>query len=83
MRVREPTADGHRVLRVEDVRGGRVVDYDGFPQVTADLGEVLKAWVSHGLEDGLVRRKAYLNIIALVVVTALSEKAMMDDVMDV
>ena len=38
--VGEPAADGHGVLRVEDVRGGRVVDYDGLAQVAADLGEV-------------------------------------------
>ena len=29
--VREPAADGYRVLRVEDVGCGRVVDDDRFP----------------------------------------------------
>ena len=36
----EPAADGHGVLRVEDVGCGRVVDYDCLAQVAADLGEV-------------------------------------------
>lgn len=42
MGVGEPAADGDGVLRVEDVRRGRVVDDDGFAEVAADLGEVLK-----------------------------------------
>ena len=35
--VREPAADGNGVLRVEDVRGGRVVDDNGVLEVTTDL----------------------------------------------
>lgn len=39
--VREPAADGNRVLRVEDVGSWRIVDDDGFTEVTANLREVL------------------------------------------
>lgn len=39
--VREPAADGDGVLRVEDVRGRRVVDDDGILQIPSDLGEIL------------------------------------------
>jgi hypothetical protein len=35
--VREPAADGNGVLRVEDVRRGRVVDDDGVFEVATDL----------------------------------------------
>ena len=41
MRIRKPAADGHGVLGVEDVGGGRVVDDDGILQVTSDLRQVL------------------------------------------
>lgn len=40
MRIREPTADGYGVLRVEDVRGWRVIDDNGILEVTSNLGEV-------------------------------------------
>ena len=62
--VREPTADGNRVLRVEDVRRRRVVDDDGVLQVAAHLGEVL-------------------DVISLVVVAALPEQPVMDNLVDV
>lgn len=39
--VREPAADGNRMLRVEDVGSRRIVDDDGFPEITANLREVL------------------------------------------
>jgi hypothetical protein len=35
--VREPATDGNRVLRMEDVRRGGVVDDDRLLQVTTDL----------------------------------------------
>jgi hypothetical protein len=41
VRVREPAADRDGVLRVEDVRRGRVVDNNSVLQVTADLREIL------------------------------------------
>ena len=41
MGIGEPTADGHGVLRVEDVGCGRVVDDDGVFEIAADLGQVL------------------------------------------
>lgn len=42
MCVREPAADGYRVLRVEDVGSRRVVNDDGFPKVTANLRKILE-----------------------------------------
>ena len=39
--VREPAADGYRVLRVEDIGSWGVVDDDGFPKVTANLRKIL------------------------------------------
>ncbi len=41
MRIREPTADRHRVLRVKYVRSRRVVNNYGIFEIPADLGEVL------------------------------------------
>lgn len=41
MRVGEPTADGDRVLGVEDIGCRRVVDDDCFSEIAADLREVL------------------------------------------
>lgn len=41
MCVREPAADGYRVLRVENVRGGGIVNDDRFAKVTADLRKIL------------------------------------------
>lgn len=35
--IAEPTADWYRVLGMEDVAGGRVVNYDGLLQVPPDL----------------------------------------------
>lgn len=43
MRVGEPAADRDCVLRVEDVRCRRVVDDDGFLEVSSDLGKILLA----------------------------------------
>lgn len=64
MGIREPTADGHGVLWVEDVRGGRVIDNDGILQVSANLGQVL-------------------DVISLVVVAALTEESMVDNLVDI
>ena len=46
MRVGEPAADRHSVLRVEDVRGRGVVDNDRLAQVTADLRQILNSEIS-------------------------------------
>jgi hypothetical protein len=35
--VREPATDGNRVLRVEDIRSGGVVDDNRFFQISTDL----------------------------------------------
>jgi hypothetical protein len=39
--IREPTADGDSMLRVENVRRRRVVDDDGILEVSSDLRKVL------------------------------------------
>lgn len=62
--IREPTADGDGMLRVEDVRCGRVVDDDGVFEVPPDLRKIL-------------------DVVPLMVVAALAEKPMMDDVVDI
>ena len=79
MRIRKPAADGHGVLGVEDVGGGRVVDDDGFAEITANLRKVLPH-VRVGLTgpEGPMTRKgnierAYLDVISLMVVATLSE----------
>jgi hypothetical protein len=41
MCVREPAADGYRVLRVEDIGSRGVVNDDGFPKVTTNLRKIL------------------------------------------
>lgn len=41
--VREPAADRDGMLRVEDVRGGRVVDNDSVLEIATDLREILVA----------------------------------------
>lgn len=41
MSIREPTADWNRVLRVENVRGRRVVDDDRVLQVAPNLRQIL------------------------------------------
>lgn len=39
--IGEPAADGDGVLRMEDIRGGRVVDDDRLSNVAADLRQIL------------------------------------------
>jgi len=39
--IAEPAADGHGVLRMEDVARGRVVDDDCFPQIAAHHAQIL------------------------------------------
>jgi hypothetical protein len=41
--IRKPAADRDRVLRVENVRRGRIVDDDGVLEVSTDLGKILHA----------------------------------------
>lgn len=62
--VREPTADGYGVLRVEDVGRRRIVDDDRVFQVSSHLGEIL-------------------DVVSLVVVAALAEKPVVNDLVDV
>jgi hypothetical protein len=64
MSVGEPTTDRHSVLRVEDVGCWRIVDYDGFSEISSNLGKVF-------------------DVISLVVVTAFTEEAVVNDVVDI
>lgn len=81
MSIRKPAADWDGVLRVENVRRRRVVDNDGVLEVSTDLGKILHpiSVASHRW----LRVKAYLDIVALVIVTALSEKAVVNNSVDV
>jgi hypothetical protein len=64
MRVVEPRGDWHGVVRVEDVRRGRVVQDNRVGNRTAQLRQIL-------------------DIIPLVIITALAEQSMRDDMMDI
>lgn len=71
VRVREPAADGYRVLGMEDVGRRGVVDNNGFSEVPSDLGKVL-----HDSSESVIAPRSNdtdLHIIPLVIVTALSE----------
>jgi hypothetical protein len=79
--IRKPAADRDRVLRVENVRRGRVVNDDGVLEIATDLGKVLHA-VSVTSDRQLVLT-AYLDVVALMIVTALSEKAVVHNTVNV
>jgi hypothetical protein len=64
MSVGEPTTDRHSVLRVEDVGCWRIVDDDGFSEISSNLGKVF-------------------DVISLVVVTAFTEEAVVNNVVDI
>ena len=80
--VREPAADGDGVLRMEDVRGRRVVDDDGVLEVAANLREILKQVL---VSDTYVIPAAFsdLYVVALVVVAAFAEKSVVNNAVDV
>lgn len=82
MGVREPAADRDGVLRVEDVRGWRVVDNDGVLQVTANLREILE-YMSTQDTMGAGVEKTYLDIVTLVIITAFAEQPVMYNTMNV
>lgn len=81
MSIREPAADRHRVLWVEDVRCRGVVDDDGILQISTDLRKILYL-IRHD-RDQESSSSTYLDVISLMVVTALSEKPMMYNAMDI
>jgi hypothetical protein len=39
--IGKPTADRHRMLGMEHIRRGRVVDNDSLPKISADLRKIL------------------------------------------
>lgn len=52
MGVREPAADGYRVLRVEDVGSWGIVDDDCLTEITANLREILvDGWSENARSD--------------------------------
>jgi len=67
MGVRKPTADGHCVLRVEDVGSGRVVDNDGVLEVASDLRKVLHivslVVVATLAEEAVVNDFVYIQLV--------------------
>lgn len=40
MSVRKPTTDRYSMLGVENVRSWRIIDDDGFLQISANLGQI-------------------------------------------
>lgn len=81
VRVREPAADGNGVLRVENVRRGRVVDDDGVLEITTNLRQILVP-----VRRDTVHRKrmaTYFYIVSLMVVTAFAEEAVVHHTVDV
>jgi hypothetical protein len=82
VRVVEPGGYWNGVVRMEDVRGRRVVDDDGLRHLAAELGQILRIVqrvISMGMSFSLELRLAYLNIIASVIVATLSEQPVLDD----
>ena len=41
MSIRKPTANGYSMLWVENVRCWRIINDDGFPKISTDLGQIL------------------------------------------
>lgn len=80
MGIRKPAADRNGMLRMEDVRGWRIVDDDGLLEIAANLGEVLFR-LERGIDTAL--DQTCLDVVALVVVAALSEEAVMDGTVNV
>lgn len=72
MGVGEPAADGYSVLRVKNVGRGRIVNYDCFSKVTADLREILDKFSNWSSEEK-IPVKANLDVVALMVVAAFAE----------
>lgn len=62
MRIGEPTANRHCVLRVEDVAGGRVVDDDRLLEIPADLAEVFDV-VALVIVAGLAEESVMYNMV--------------------
>lgn len=78
--IRKPAADRNRVLGMEDVRGGRVVNDYGILEVATNLREIL---YSVSLEEDCQVCDAYLDIVALVIIATLAEKTVVNNAVDV
>lgn len=65
MSIREPRTDRHRVLWVENIGRRRVINDDGFFEVTPNLGQILKmVSIPRRSSAGLT----YLDIVSLMIV---------------
>lgn len=82
VRVREPAADGDGMLRMEDVRRGRVVNDDGVLEVAANLREILKQVLASDVRK-IVTSFSDLYVVALVVVATLAEKTVVNNAVNV
>ena len=72
MSVREPAADGNRMLRVKYVRCWRIVDDNRLSQIASDLRKVLHIKSKRHSGDKM-RHRTNLHIISLVVVATITE----------
>lgn len=76
--VVEPSRNGNRIRRVEDVRSWRVVDDDATLHVSAQLRKVLVRAVSMGSLQ-VLSFCAHLDVVSLVVVATLPEQSVSDN----
>ena len=81
MSVREPAANGYRMLRMKYIRRGGIINYNRFSKITADLRKVLQKSVQN--TRLIASQQTNFDIISLVIVTAISKESMVDDMMDV
>jgi hypothetical protein len=74
MGVREPAADGYRVLRVEYIGRGRIINNDSVSEVAADLREIL-CTSQYDLDEQFSAHilKTNLHVVALVIIATVSE----------
>ncbi len=80
MRIIEPGRHGNCVVGVEDVRCGRVVQYNGICYRAAKLGQVLKT----GSEQARTKKnKQYLDIVPSMVITAFPKQSVFHDLVNV
>ena len=56
MRIIEPGRDGDGIIRVENVRGGRVVQNDGVSDGAAKLRKILYPWLRKRLTE-IIKQK--------------------------
>ena len=82
MGVREPTANGYRMLRMKYIRRRGIINNDRFSKITTNLRKVLQKSVQR-IRPITSKKQTNFDIISLVIVTTISEESMVDDMMDV